>query len=237
MVAGPAGGYHPAGPHGATRVLTGPGRPTGTDEFEAIDRPTGRPHRRAERTVGIVVLALVLVGAAVSAGLVLSKSGSGHQSNTAGGTASVPAGSPLSVTAVQVYLPVPGHTLDNAAEATRAFDGNPATFWSTDHYNSPTFGNLYPGIGLEIELSSSAALRTLTVTSSTTGWSASAYVSSSPISNGQPVSAWGSPASTLSGINGSTTFSLGGRHGRYVLLFITNLGPAEVAQVAELAVH
>jgi hypothetical protein len=138
---------------------------------------------------------------------------------------------------VQVYLPVSGHTLDNAAEATNTFDGNPATSWSTDHYSSPTFGNLYPGIGLEIRLSGVAKLRTLTVTSPTVGWSASAYVSSSPISTGQPVSAWGLPTSTLSGINGSTTFSLGGHEGQYVLLFITNLGPTKEVSIAELAVH
>ncbi|HMC39445.1 MAG TPA: hypothetical protein VKI19_07265, partial [Acidimicrobiales bacterium] len=102
---------------------------------------------------------------------------------------------------------------------------------------SPTFGNLYPGIGLEVELSAAARLHTLSVISPTLGWAGSAYVSDAPIQSGQPLSAWGPATSTTSGIAGNATFQLGGRTGRYVLLWITNLGPADMARIAELSVR
>lgn len=232
--AGPGhGGPPPSGVNSPTRVFTH--LPDGTDQYEAAYAPPARRHRRSERNAGLVVLGLIVVGAVVAS--VLLFNGSGHHATELGATPTVPSGPAAAISDVQVYLPVTGHTLDNADRVSLAYDGNPATAWSTDQYNTPTFGNLYPGIGLEIHLSAAATLRTLTVTSPTVGWSASAYVSSSPVPTGTPLSAWGAPTAAKAGINGSTTFSLGDRKGQYVLLFITNLGPARMAQVAELAVH
>ena len=56
-------------------------------------------------------------------------------------------------------------------------DGNPTTYWHTDHYRNATFGNLYPGLGLAIQLKGSAVLHHLVVTSTTVGWSAQTYTS------------------------------------------------------------
>ena len=56
-------------------------------------------------------------------------------------------------------------------------DGNPNTYWHTDYYGNATFGNLYPGLGLEIQLKRSGTLHHLVVTSSTVGWSAQTYTS------------------------------------------------------------
>ena len=42
--------------------------------------------------------------------------------------------------------------------------------------------------------------------------------------SGQPVTAWGSPTATKTDIGGSATFSLAGRRGQWVLLWLTNLG-------------
>ena len=226
-----------ATPVGATQVFRGSPPNRGTDQFEAVPGPAaGRGRRRVERNIGFVVLTLVVIGALVAVGLLLT-GGSGHSSGGSGAATTVPAGAARQIEGVSVYLPVSGHSLDNANQTSLAFDGNPATAWSTDRYRSPTFGNLYPGIGLAIEVSGSSTLRTLTVTSPTVGWSASSYVSPTAVATGQPVSSWGSPTDSKSAINGSTTFNLGGRKGRYVLLWITNLGPSLSAQVAELAVH
>ena len=210
-------------------------RRDGTDQYQAYSGPPAKRHHRTERTAGLVVLALIVVGAVVASVLLLQ--GSGHHSGATNGTPSVPSGPAARIDAVQVYLSVTGHSLDNPNLTGATFDGNPFTAWSTDHYNSPTFSNLYPGIGLEIHLASATTLRTLTVDSSTQGWSASTYVSSSPIASGTALSAWGAATASKSAIPGGTTFSLGDHKGQYVLLWITNLGPADVAQVAELSVH
>jgi hypothetical protein len=61
-------------------------------------------------------------------------------------------------------------------------------------------------------------------------------VSNSPVPIGQPVTAWGQPTDTKTGISGNTTLSLGGRTGRWVLLWLTNLGPADKVQIGEVSV-
>ena len=206
-----------------------------TDEFEGLAPQPHQPRHRVERTVGRVVLALVGVGALISAILLLS-AGKPHRVPAASGPTSTVSGQPGAIAGVQVYLSVGGHQLDNPDQTSRTFDHDPSTFWSTDHYNSSTFGNMYPGIGLEIQLSSPGRLHRLAVTSATTGWAASVYVSSSQVASGEPLSAWGAPVAPQSDIAGDTTFDLSGRSGQYVLLWITNLGPNDAAQVAELSV-
>ncbi len=206
-----------------------------TDEFGAY--PPARRNHRSERRVGLVVLGLVVIGALVAAGFLIGKSN--HSSNTGGsastGSASGSTAAELHISGVSVYM-VNNRPPDNPDLTPRTFDGNPATYWQSAVYTTSHFGNLYPGIGLVIDLHSAAKLQTLTVTSPTTGWSASAYVSSAAVSSGQPVSAWGSPTATKTAIPGSVTLNLAGRHGRYVLLWITDLGPARTIKIAELAV-
>ncbi len=136
-----------------------------------------------------------------------------------------------------MYLPVSGRDLDNANKTGLAFDGNPATFWSTDQYGSRAFGHLYPGIGLVIQLASSTKVHTLAVTSTTQGWSASTYVSTTDVPTGRAVGQWGTPTDSKAGIAGNATFDLAGQKGRFVLLWITYLGVTRSAQVAELSVH
>ena len=206
-----------------------------TDEFEGLTPTPHRPRHRVDRTVGWVVLAMVAIGAVISAVLLLS-GGKPHRASTAGGPTTAVPGQPGSIAGVQIFLSVAGHQLDNPDQAANTFDHDPSTSWSTDHYTSPSFGNMYPGIGLEIQLSSPGQLHRLAVTSATTGWGASVYVSSSAVASGQPLSAWGPPVGSQSAIAGDTTFDLQSRSGQYVLLWITNLGPSDAAQVAELSV-
>ena len=237
-----AGSVTKAMPHPRTVDAT---RPVGTlfapepggrtDEFDGLTPPPARPRHRVERTVGWVVMAMVGVGAIISAALLLS-AGKPHRAASGGSPTSVASGQPGSIAGVQVYLSVAGHQLDNPDQVTKTFDHDPSTFWSTDHYTSSTFGNMYPGIGLEVQLSGPGQLHRLAVTSATNGWAASVYVSSSPVATGQPLSAWGNPVASQSGITGDTTFDLGSRRGQYVLLWITNLGSSDAAQVAELSV-
>ncbi|MDE3206893.1 MAG: serine/threonine protein kinase [Acidobacteriota bacterium] len=231
-----AGGAAPLGV--AAPPIAAPAGGGSTDQFGVTApgpaRARAHPARRAERTVGLVVLGLVALGAIIAAGLVLARGGPHHAG--APGTGGAVQGSSVRVTAASVYLPVLHHTLDNSAQAGLAIDGNPATAWSTDQYRSRAFGNLYPGIGLVVELSGSAVLHSLQVTSPTSGWSASVYVSATDVPTGQPVSSWGTPTDSHSSIQGSATFDLKSRTGRYVLLWITYLGTDRSTQVAELKV-
>lgn len=210
--------------------VTPPNGP-GTDQFPTSGQPS---YHRNGRITGFVVLALVVVGALVAGGLLLTSGSSRHHPTSTKGKLTAK-GSVIPITAVSVYMDN-DRPPDDPDGTIYTYDGNPSTAWSTDQYKSPTFGNLYDGIGLEISLKSPANLAELSVTSPTDGWSASAYVSSVPITSGQSVAAWGRATSSLADIDGDATFSLGGQRGGYVLLWITNLGPTDQASVAELSV-
>ena len=216
-----------------------PSPPTPVPPFAPPPAPappsSARRHRRAERRAAVVVAALVVVGAIVAAGLLVG--GGANRRHTPAPTEPATASGPkVAIESVSVFM-VDDRSPDNPQDTRYTFDGNPATYWQSDVYANPTFGNLYPGLGLAIELASPATVHTLSVTSPTVGWAASTYVSATPVPSGQPVTAWGTPTDSKSGIDGDATFSLAGRHGRYVLLWITNLGPADTIKVAELAVR
>jgi hypothetical protein len=214
---------------GPPRVALPPVGPR-TDEFT----PPRSPNRirRSERRAGVAVLILVLVGAVVSGVLYLTGK---HRHPSAGQpTVGHSATSPRIVSA-SVFM-VDGRTPDDPNGARLIFDGDPNTAWYSDTYRTPTFSNLYPGIGLAVSLAASSKLTRLNVTTPTVGWAAQVYVSANPVASGQPVSAWGQPTDTKTNLSGDVTFSLGGRSGRYVLLFLTNLGPQKKAQINEVTV-
>jgi serine/threonine-protein kinase len=203
--------------------------------------PTGRPpaatgrarRSNARHPATWMVVGLVVVGA-VLASVLLSSPGSKHRAargTTGAGTSS----SEIPIAAVTPFM-ANSRSPDDVPGLPYTFDHNPQTAWHSDVYRSATFGNLYPGMGLAIHLARSASLHKLLVTSSTRGWAAQTYVSTVPVATGQSVTAWGRPADTRTGVNGSVTLSLAGRQGQWVLLWLTNLGPRFQMKVAELAV-
>jgi hypothetical protein len=218
--------------HDGTLAFRGSGPPT--DPFGPNEpSPARRRTQHTGRNVGIVVASLVAIGA-ITAAAVLAGS-TGRRPPTSPGV-STPASAVPKVDNVVVFM-TSDRTPDNPTMTRYTFDGDPSTYWPTDQYSSPTFGNLYPGIGLAIHLDSAEQGRQLVVTSPTSGWSAQTYVASSDVPSGHPVADWGTPTDTKSDISSSTvTFNLGPRHAQWVLLWITNLGPADTARVAELSV-
>ncbi|MCA1726429.1 MAG: hypothetical protein LC722_01870, partial [Actinobacteria bacterium] len=59
---------------------------------------------------------------------------------------------------------------ENGDDVDLAFDGDPATAWETERYDTSAFGALKPGVGLSIDLGSTREIRQLTVVSSLSGW-------------------------------------------------------------------
>jgi eukaryotic-like serine/threonine-protein kinase len=118
--------------------------------------------------------------------------------------------------------PPMGDGRENPAETGYLTDGDPTTTWSTVCYTDRNLAPK-PGVGLVLELSSSVQGHRLLVTSPTTGgWGADVYVSDTthPTLDG-----WGPPVTSLHDVPpGTATFDISGADGRYVLLFITELG-------------
>jgi serine/threonine-protein kinase len=211
----------PRGAAGPVPGVTGvPPGPVGPSSGRAE-----RPSRRRRAGPGLVVLGLVLVGAVV-AGVLLTA----HHDRTpsSGGPAHLGAIG-RQILAVSPFML--GGKPDDPEGLHYLFDGNPVTAWHTDQYSTAAFGNLYPGLGVSIQLSASASLHHLVVTSPTVGWAAQTYASSSSIASGQPVSAWGQPTDTKTGISGSATFNLRARKGQWVLLWLTHLSSGRPFQV------
>jgi len=53
---------------------------------------------------------------------------------------------------------------DNTDQAERITDGDPGTFWSTQHYTSPQYGGLKEGVGVRIDLAEESTLSAVVVT-------------------------------------------------------------------------
>jgi serine/threonine-protein kinase len=224
--ANPSSARTPTAVDSATRRAGAPGPsvvgappPVGGASSARAERPS---HRRPGP--GLVVLGLVVVGAVVAAVLL-----SAHHDRTPSGGNTGQAVSGRQIMTVSPFM-LRGKP-DDPQDLPYLYDHNLTTAWHTDQYSTAAFGNLYPGLGLSIQLASSASLHHLLVNSPTVGWAAQTYVSSSPIASGQPLSAWGQATDTKTGISGSTTFSLAGRKGQWVMLWLTHLSAGSPFQV------
>jgi serine/threonine protein kinase len=240
-------GFGPPGSEGVTRLGSPSASATGVlvpDAPRVVPKPPRRRRiRRRHWLPGLSVSALLVAGAVVAYVLLSDNPGRAQNktppSTSATGSGTVTSPTPIAIQNVQIWMDSQGvgHSLDNPDQTKLTFDGNPNTLWSTDQYNTSTFGGFYSGEGLAIHLVGNHTLHTLTVTSPTQGWAAETYVAKSlPAFESSSVSSWGAPTDRKSGINGSATFNLSGRSGSWVLFWLTNLGPNKEAQVAEFKV-
>jgi eukaryotic-like serine/threonine-protein kinase len=110
---------------------------------------------------------------------VLSVAGSVDEGNgstpSAGAPAQSPtqapaAGTPVPIVSASVFDPEGDGQPENDRAVPLAYDGDPATAWSTLTYRgSPAFGNLKSGVGLLLDLGSSQSLSGITVGSTRPG--------------------------------------------------------------------
>ena len=185
------------------------------------------PPRRRGRRWGLALLAFVVIAAALGvAGFLFSRTDSGKDIvddlNPVESTL-VPSGEPLPIVDIKTLDPPNGDGSENDDLAPLALDDDPASAWSTDQYDSRTFGNLKTGVGIYVELEADAPLGSLEVASPTQGWAAQVYVTERP---GAALADWGEPVAEQADIAGNATFDLQGKQGRFVLLWLTDLGNA-----------
>jgi tRNA A-37 threonylcarbamoyl transferase component Bud32 len=181
--------------------------------------PPGRTRRRPL----LYALLAVVAAAAIAAGaLELGRSGGKHGTPAGAGGVTTP----VTLAGLTGYDPQ-GTGGEHDGDAPKATDGNPSTFWQTEHYNSPAFGGLKKGVGLVVDAGRTTKLARVTVTTDTPGFTAQVMTGSSP----------SGPFTTDSAgktVNGTTTFALNGATGRYYVLWITLLPPGAVAHVNEV---
>jgi hypothetical protein len=133
-------------------------------------------------------------------------------------TTTAPAARPLAVrlTGVGAYDPE-GDRHENDDLAPLAVDGNPTTFWKTEHYTKTFFKK---GVGLVLDAGRSRGLSRVVVETDNRGSSAQILLGNNPAGPFHPVSA-DRP------LIGATTYRLNkGAAGRYIVIWITAIPQA-----------
>jgi hypothetical protein len=156
--------------------------------------------------------------------------GHGGHSTTKGlpGAAEASSGALVQLSAVAAYDPPPGNGSEHDERVKFATDGNPTTFWETEHYNNETFGNLKDGVGLILDAGTPKKLSKLNVQTTTRGFTAIVKAGDSESGTFQPVSS----SETVDGSTGTFSLHVDSAR-RYYLLWITHLGPALRAEIDE----
>ncbi len=123
----------------------------------------------------------------------------------------------IKLVAVGPYDP-DGDGTENDAEVKNAVDGNPSTFWSTEHY---THGFFKPGVGIVLDAGKKQPIARVLVGTDTAGSQAEIQLADRPTGPYRVVSA------DRSLQPGTTGFPLKrGSSGRYVLVWLTALPTA-----------
>jgi len=183
--------------------------------------PGHQPGRRRRSRLPLVLLLLLLLilgGAAAGAYFVVRDRGG---TETIGGKPANAA--TVHLAAVGAYDPPPGDGGERDDLVREATDGNPATYWETEHYTTAQFGNLKRGVGLVVDAGKPVELDSLTVTSDTPGFTAVVQAGSSEAGPFHPVS-------DSQTVRERATFGLHvGSPERYYVFWITSLAsnPAE----------
>jgi serine/threonine-protein kinase len=199
----------------ATLIVPAPLRaPAGRQRTPA--RPT---RRRTPLPLFVALFGFVLLVAAI-VGIVLTH---GHRPGAAGASPPPSSSAPVRLRAIHDYDPF-GDGSEHPERVAYATDGNPSTYWETQHYISFT----KPGVGIVLDAGREAKLSELRVTSTTPGFQAQVQVSNTADSGFTPDSAWTTVASTTQAI------ALQGRSGRYYLLWIRLPRSGGVAYVNEV---
>jgi hypothetical protein len=187
-------------------------------------RAKGRPPRRRVSPTPVIVALLALAALAVIAvaAFAVNHDNSNNPTTTSTGGGGGGGGA-VSLTGAGGYDPPPGDGTEHDSDAPNATDGDPATFWTTEHYGSQDFGGIKKGVGLVLDAPRSVALKKLTVTTDTPGFTALVRAGDSPES--------AQADSSSQTVNGTTTFALNGRAGSVYVLWITQLAPDGVAHV------
>lgn len=184
-----------------------------------IRKARARQHRSRLPTL-LALAGLVLIAVVVA---VIVFGGSGNGPRHSGGTGTV---SGVTLRGVGNYEPS-GPPDKHANTAAKATDGNPSTDWMTQHYFSPAFGGLMPGLGLVVDAGRSVKLGSLTVQTPTPGFTAQIQAGSSPQG---PFAADSAPQP----VGPTTTFHLNGATAQYYVVWITQLPPGGTAEISEV---
>jgi len=127
-----------------------------------------------------------------------------------------------------------GDKTEHPETTDKAVDGDPATAWTTERYDSSAFGGLKSGVGLRLDLAQPADVSRVEIDTEEGGWSAEVYVADTAADN---LTGWGSPAGSVEDAAASAAIELDGTEsGSAVLLWFTRLPTSGRVAVDEVRV-
>jgi serine/threonine protein kinase len=192
--------------------------------------PRRKPPRPPADRPTVWPLILLLGGLAVLAGILAAvfafTDPSGEISSLVGNNKQKTTGAaagPVHFSAASAFDPN-GDNSEHDYRAREAIDGDPATFWNTEHYDG---GLNKPGVGLVLDVGAAKRLTKLVVRSDTPGFTAKVESGSSATGPFEPVS-----SSRV--VGGNTTFSLNGDAAQYYVVWITDLGSNSSVEINEV---
>jgi serine/threonine-protein kinase len=236
----PGGDTAPTGPLVPPRPAA---EPPGFERTQVGARPRSQPQAPPPRPAPIaqqrrrrrwpwLLLILVLLAAGAVAAYVFSTVS--DNSTPGGGNTAAAATQALPITKAQDFDPPPGDGSEHPEETQFAIDGDPRTTWQTEGYSNRNFGNAKSGVGLWVQLDASHDISAVTVTTLQDGWSAEIYVADQP---GDTLAAWGPARANGDNVPAVHTFALSNVRGQYVLIWCTQLPPADKLQIGDVKVE
>jgi serine/threonine-protein kinase len=178
-------------------------------------------HRASRASRALIALGLLLVLLAGGGYVLLHDRGQTPVSPPAA------AAGPVRVTGVGALDPFGPGNREHPERAADATDGDPATYWETETYKGALNK---PGVGLVVQTGTARALRSITVSTTTPGFTAEIRTATSADGASQP----GPPDSASRTVNGVTTFPLQGKRSSYWVVWITDLGPNSHVYITEV---
>ncbi|MFM7064746.1 MAG: protein kinase domain-containing protein [Actinomycetes bacterium] len=212
----------------------------GGDDPEYDTEPTmeRESFSRSERSWLFPALGILLVAVAVAvAGLLFQRTTTDPVPDGAAATTTVtvaPEGA-LQLASVGTFDPQGDQRENDAATGTVA-DGNVATGWSTEVYNSASFTSSKDGVGLVLNLTGTSTVDRLEIDSAPDGWGGSVFVlPADGLENFDPDTA--PPDGSVDRAASRVTVGLDGREGALVLLWLTDLGPENQSAQFQVTVN
>ncbi|GAC1443115.1 MAG: hypothetical protein NVSMB55_15730 [Mycobacteriales bacterium] len=144
-------------------------------------KPASSARRKIGRRAGAAAGAGVLVAALAVAVVASTSSGEGHP--PPGATRATDQARPnlrtLPISSARLFHPG-GSDQDHPADVHLAYDGNPSTAWTTQHYADATFGSLRPGVGIVFDLGTPQAVRRLRLAMTSAGSAVEVHAGNDP---------------------------------------------------------
>jgi len=223
----PSGPAYPADVE-ATQILPAPGvgavpathemiAGTDLDDDQDVQASSGVQRRPRGAWLGgaaLAVAVLALVAVMVSRD---SPDGGG------GGTGGAEGGQPVAIQGASDFDPLGGGG-EHSDEVPAAYDGDPATAWTTEGYEQPNLGGIKSGVGIWFDLGDAVDVGRIDVTMAVAGTDYALYALDTAPEGGDPA-AWGEPVATATQAGPSQAIDVpDGKQARYWLVWLTNLG-------------